>query len=483
MAGSEGLIYWSALVVLAIYALFLTFSLSDISGKLDLVESSISENAQRLGDLEQRYKLLNEDVSSLESSLSSLDYRNSRNMRTLERNISDLNESVATLKDMVSDLEGSFETFKKGSEEMGLSSKSLERRVGNLEEALSNMREMIKDLRKSSEDDKEKILSVNDSIGNLNRKLEKLESASAEVESLKNELEKLKREVTSVLRMSSIAEEDPILAPVVDVELRKGDTVTEIAQAYEISVDEILKLNKIYNPRKLMVGQKLRLPVSLKDRITLPVEQLRKGSVIKGIDESGWIRFRVSGGVRAAMPGRVVETKEGYVRIDHGNWVETSYKFSGKVYVKEGDWVKSGQIIGSSESYLDFALLIESEPRDPFKYIFSRLGEFSATFYTEWEDGILPEQASFRITKMGNIAKRWWTVAMDPSVVALGSYVYIPQLSRMPGGGIFHVEDIGSAIKGNRVDIYVGDMTLALDLWKRDVTLYVLRSGEGKQTP
>ena len=79
------------------------------------------------------------------------------------------------------------------------------------------------------------------------------------------------------------------------------------------------------------------------------------------------------------------------------------------------------------------------------------------------------------MTRSGNLVREWWTVASDPKVIPLGSYIYIPQLSRMPGGGVFHVEDVGSAIKQNKIDIYVGDMLLAIKLWKKDVTVYVMR--------
>ncbi len=75
------------------------------------------------------------------------------------------------------------------------------------------------------------------------------------------------------------------------------------------------------------------------------------------------------------------------------------------------------------------------------------LGSFRATHYTRecgwpWDDGK---------TKMMTPARPNWTVAVDPRVVKLGSMLYIV------GRGWYRAEDIGGAIKGNRVDIYVGD--------------------------
>jgi 3D (Asp-Asp-Asp) domain-containing protein len=75
------------------------------------------------------------------------------------------------------------------------------------------------------------------------------------------------------------------------------------------------------------------------------------------------------------------------------------------------------------------------------------LGSFRATHYTRecgwpWDDGF---------TKTMTRARKNWTVAVDPKVVKLGSMLYIV------GRGWYRAEDIGGAIKGNRVDIYVGE--------------------------
>jgi 3D (Asp-Asp-Asp) domain-containing protein len=54
------------------------------------------------------------------------------------------------------------------------------------------------------------------------------------------------------------------------------------------------------------------------------------------------------------------------------------------------------------------------------------------------------------------------SVAVDPSMIPVGSTIYVPEAegSRLTGGGyhdgIFRAHDIGSAIKGDRLDVYVG---------------------------
>lgn len=86
----------------------------------------------------------------------------------------------------------------------------------------------------------------------------------------------------------------------------------------------------------------------------------------------------------------------------------------------------------------------EIEIEEPSK----SLGEFTITHYCscekccgKWADGI---------TASGSTATENRTIAVDPSVISLGSVVYID------GVGEFVAEDTGSAIVGNRIDIYCG---------------------------
>jgi 3D (Asp-Asp-Asp) domain-containing protein len=53
------------------------------------------------------------------------------------------------------------------------------------------------------------------------------------------------------------------------------------------------------------------------------------------------------------------------------------------------------------------------------------------------------------------------SIAVDPRVIPIGARVYIPQAERVvvngvPLTGIFRAEDIGSAIQGKHIDVFVG---------------------------
>lgn len=94
------------------------------------------------------------------------------------------------------------------------------------------------------------------------------------------------------------------------------------------------------------------------------------------------------------------------------------------------------------------------------------LGRFRLTFYCgcvrcngKWAGGP---------TASGTTPQQGRTIAVDPSVIPLGSRVYIE------GFGTYIAEDTGSAIKGNRIDVYRDDHEecYALGVQYREVYIY-----------
>lgn len=100
------------------------------------------------------------------------------------------------------------------------------------------------------------------------------------------------------------------------------------------------------------------------------------------------------------------------------------------------------------KSLLIALLLLFMIPPEPMP-----LGEFTCTAYCscetccgEWADGV---------TFTGGLATEGRTIAVDPNVIPLGSVVEI-------AGQQYVAEDIGGAIKGNRIDIYMDSHAEAL---------------------
>lgn len=60
-------------------------------------------------------------------------------------------------------------------------------------------------------------------------------------------------------------------------------------------------------------------------------------------------------------------------------------------------------------------------------------------------------------------------IAVDPSVIPLGSYVEIP------GYGIFRAADTGGAIQGNRIDVHLVNLNDVYNFGRRTITIRVLQ--------
>lgn len=85
---------------------------------------------------------------------------------------------------------------------------------------------------------------------------------------------------------------------------------------------------------------------------------------------------------------------------------------------------------------------LEEEPEEP---ALEYLGEYKVTHYCSCEECTGKTDG---ITFTGTAATEGRTVAVDPKVIPLGSEVVL-------NGENYIAEDIGGAIKGNRIDVYV----------------------------
>lgn len=92
---------------------------------------------------------------------------------------------------------------------------------------------------------------------------------------------------------------------------------------------------------------------------------------------------------------------------------------------------------------------------------YSRELTMTATAYTRFDPG----NGSY--TSSGHLLRKG-LVAVDPNVIPLGTRLYIP------GYGYAIADDIGGAIKGNRVDLAFDNRPDALQFGRQRVTVYVL---------
>lgn len=74
------------------------------------------------------------------------------------------------------------------------------------------------------------------------------------------------------------------------------------------------------------------------------------------------------------------------------------------------------------------------------------------------------------ITSTGTKPIEGRTIAVDPTIIPYGTKVYIPYFNRT-----FIAEDCGSAIKGNRMDIFMNDYNQCMEFGYRSLDIYIIK--------
>ena len=76
------------------------------------------------------------------------------------------------------------------------------------------------------------------------------------------------------------------------------------------------------------------------------------------------------------------------------------------------------------------------------------------------------------ITSSGAKASAWYTIAAGKAY-PVGTVIYIPYFKNKPNGGWFVVQDRGGAISNNKIDIFMGTHSQALQFGRRSLECYV----------
>ena len=50
--------------------------------------------------------------------------------------------------------------------------------------------------------------------------------------------------------------------------VQEGDTLYDIALRYDVTIDDLIRINKIQDPNNLTVGQELLIPLSPRETVT-----------------------------------------------------------------------------------------------------------------------------------------------------------------------------------------------------------------------
>ena len=163
-----------------------------------------------------------------------------------------------------------------------------------------------------------------------------------------------------------------------------------------------------------------------------------------------------------------IGSDKGDLVMPNSEIVETSTFIPVKLPSKE-----SGEYIKAVESRGDLNESEDAESEMEFEV-------FEVTAYTlrEEECGKTPDHPEYGITVSGKYVTEWQTIA-GPKSIPFGTKVYIPFFKDKPNEGWFVVEDRGDAITEGHFDVYMEDLSEALNFGRRKLEVYILaESGE-----
>ncbi|RLQ96518.1 3D domain-containing protein [Falsibacillus albus] len=185
-----------------------------------------------------------------------------------------------------------------------------------------------------------------------------------------------------------------------------------------------------------------------------------------------------------SVSGVKAETLKEWVADDYSHvsnnvfstYLSNSYKKMGLAYKMLNRFAAGSTLISSSTEVKGKAAKLEDLDWSKFPK-----KKVTATGYTAGYEstGKNPDNPSYGITYSGIKVKRdlYSTVAADLDVFPIGTILFIP------GYGYGVVADTGSAIKGNKLDLYYKTVDDVYKNWgKKDLDVYIVQVGDGKIT-
>ncbi|EJT5919388.1 hypothetical protein N2W27_001295 [Clostridium perfringens] len=374
-------------------------------------KSTIQENKVKYSQLDNEVISLNSQVSKLNNEIEDLNAKledNKAKMKDTEENLKETESKVSTLKTEIDEKQS---VLGKRMRAMYKSKDSMNPVVFLLKsEDLSDLITRIDALARVTALDKNLIQSLDEQKDSLNSDIKKLERDKAELKELKASTE----ESLKTLDNKKIEEQKKI-----DELNKQKEAVLEVIKENEMSL--ISHSVSVINSSSSI--NELESAVSTLNQL---IPQLNIDSVKEAANNS----------VQAA------KNKIESLKAEEAKKAEEAAK---------NNAANSSNTTSSNNS--------SSQPSSDGKY--KKTLSMEATAYS---GGTLTAMGLKPVRDPGGIS----TIAVDPSVIPLGSKVYIP------GYGYAIASDTGGVIKGNIIDLYMNSHDECISWGRRQVTLHIV---------
>ncbi len=374
-------------------------------------KSTIQENKVKYSQLDNEVISLNSQVSKLNNEIEDLNAKledNNAKMKDTEENLKETESKVSTLKTEIDEKQS---VLGKRMRAMYKSKDSMNPVVFLLKsEDLSDLITRIDALARVTALDKNLIQSLDEQKDSLNSDIKKLERDKAELKELKASTE----ESLKTLDSKKIEEQKKI-----DELNKQKEAVLEVIKENEMSL--ISHSVSVINSSSSI--NELESAVSTLNQL---IPQLNIDSVKEAANNS----------VQAA------KNKIESLKAEEAKKAEEAAK---------NNAANSSNTTSSNNS--------SSQPSSDGKY--KKTLSMEATAYS---GGTLTAMGLKPVRDPGGIS----TIAVDPSVIPLGSKVYIP------GYGYAIASDTGGVIKGNIIDLYMNSHDECISWGRRQVTLHIV---------
>ncbi|NGT11740.1 hypothetical protein G6Y96_08245 [Clostridium perfringens] len=374
-------------------------------------KSTIQENKVKYSQLDNEVISLNSQVSKLNNEIEDLNAKledNKAKMKDTEDNLKETESKVSTLKTEIDEKQS---VLGKRMRAMYKSKDSMNPVVFLLKsEDLSDLITRIDALARVTALDKNLIQSLDEQKDSLNSDIKKLEREKAELKELKASTE----ESLKTLDSKKIEEQKKI-----DELNKQKEAVLEVIKENEMSL--ISHSVSVINSSSSI--NELESAVSTLNQL---IPQLNIDSVKEAANNS----------VQAA------KNKIESLKAEEAKKAEEAAK---------NNAANSSNTTSSNNS--------SSQPSSDGKY--KKTLSMEATAYS---GGTLTAMGLKPVRDPGGIS----TIAVDPSVIPLGSKVYIP------GYGYAIASDTGGVIKGNIIDLYMNSHDECISWGRRQVTLHIV---------